>query len=56
MEHLSTFGLTRDQVRKALGARLEAFAEARQVYDPHGRLLNDYFRDLLAEASTAGGV
>ena len=43
-----TYGLTRDMVRKALGARLQAFADARKTFDPNDRLLNDYFRDLLA--------
>lgn len=48
-----TFGLTRPMVQKALGARLERFAEARREFDPGDRLLNDYFRDLLAAADTA---
>ena len=43
-----TYGLTRDVVRKALGNRLQTFADARKTFDPHDRLLNDYFRDLLA--------
>lgn len=50
-----TFGLTRAMVQKALGARLQSFAEARAGFDPGGRLLNDYFRDLLAAADTAAG-
>jgi FAD/FMN-containing dehydrogenase len=50
-----TFGLTRAFVQKALGDRLQAFAEARQTFDPEGRLLNDYFRDLLAVAGSAAG-
>jgi D-arabinono-1,4-lactone oxidase len=44
-----TFGITRSQAQKALGDRLKLFAEARRVYDPGNRLLNDYFQDLLAE-------
>lgn len=48
-----TFGLTRAMVQKALGERLQAFAQARQSFDPGGRLLNEYFRDLLAAAETA---
>jgi hypothetical protein len=48
-----TFGLTRAMVQKALGDRLRAFAQARQSFDPGGRLLNEYFRDLLAAAETA---
>ena len=43
-----TWGLTAPVVRKALGARLEAFKEARRQFDPGDRLLNAYFRDLLA--------
>jgi len=50
-----TFGLTRPLVQKALGTRLQAFAEARQSFDPGGRLLNDYFRELLAVAGSAAG-
>ena len=50
-----TLGITRAQAQKALGDRLKAFADARKVYDPSGRLLNDYFRDLLAEADSASG-
>jgi len=51
-----TFGLTHDMVRKALGDRLTIFAEARQSFDPGGRLLNDYFRDLLAVAGSAAAI
>ena len=50
-----TFGLTRAMVQKALGDRLEGFAQARAQFDPGGRLLNDYFRDLLAAADAAAG-
>src|SRR5262249_33473786 len=39
--------ITRSKVRQALGDRLTAFAAARQTYDPAGRLLNAYFRDML---------
>lgn len=42
-----TFGITPAQAQKAWGDRLQAFAAARKTYDPGGRLLNDYFRDLL---------
>ena len=44
-----TLGITRAQAQKAWGARLKSFADARKTYDPDGRLLNDYFRDLLAD-------
>ncbi len=43
-----TLGITRAQAQKALGNRLKIFAETRKLYDPEGRLLNDYFRDLLS--------
>ena len=43
--------LTRELVVKSLGARLQQFADARRTYDPNGRLLNAYFRDLLGEPS-----
>ena len=39
-----------------LGDRLRTFAAARRVYDPNGRLLNAYFRDMLSEASPAGAT
>jgi D-arabinono-1,4-lactone oxidase len=42
-----TYGITPAQAQKAWGDRLTQFAAARQSYDPDGRLLNDYFRDLL---------
>jgi hypothetical protein len=42
-----TYGITPAQAQKAFGDRLKTFAAARQNYDPDGRLLNDYFRDLL---------
>jgi FAD/FMN-containing dehydrogenase len=41
-----TFGVTREIARKAYGERLELMAQTRLSFDPHGRLLNDYFRDL----------
>jgi FAD/FMN-containing dehydrogenase len=51
-----TFGITREQAQKALGNRLSVFAEARKQFDPGNRLLNDYFRDLLAETGQALGA
>lgn len=41
--------LTRAQVEKALGERWKKFVATRKTYDPGNRLLNDYFRDLVAE-------
>ncbi len=41
--------LTRLQVQKAFGDRLRRLATARKSYDPNDRLLNDYFKGLLAE-------
>ena len=43
-----TWGLTPVIVKKALGDRLETFKGARKKFDPGDRLLNDYFRALLA--------
>ncbi|RKS80331.1 FAD/FMN-containing dehydrogenase [Motilibacter peucedani] len=40
--------LTREQVDKAFGSRIEQFDAHRRRYDPGGRLLNDYFRELIA--------
>lgn len=42
-----TFGLTREQVKKAVGERLQILADARKAFDPENRLLNDYFREIL---------
>jgi FAD/FMN-containing dehydrogenase len=42
-----TPGVTRPQAEKAFTDRLIKFAEQRKVYDPHNRLLNDYFKELL---------
>ena len=50
-----TDGLTAAQARKGLGERLTVFAEARRLYDPNDRLLNDYFRVLLAQTGGAAG-
>jgi FAD binding domain len=48
-----TWGLTRALAEKSLGDRLNIFAEARKGYDPGNRLLNEYFRELLAESTVA---
>ena len=45
-----TARLTQPIVAKALGDRLTAFAARRRQQDPTDRLLNPYFRDLLAGA------
>jgi hypothetical protein len=47
-----TDGITPAQIQQALGDRLETFASVRRSYDPSGRLLNSYFRELLGEGST----
>jgi len=44
-----TAHLTRPQVDKAFGDRILKFDRYRQEYDPNDRLLNDYFRNLLAQ-------
>lgn len=41
-----TFGFTRAQAQKALGARLDAMAAKRAEFDSGNRLLNDFFREL----------
>ena len=41
-----TFGVSRAIADKAYGDRLAAMAQAQRMYDPGGRMLNDYFRDL----------
>ena len=45
--------LTREQVIKAFGARLEKFAEYRRKFDPTDRLLTPYFAELLGESASA---
>jgi len=53
-----TPGLTREIARKAFGDRLDTLEATRRTYDPENRLLNGFFKDLLAEpgvrSSTAG--
>jgi FAD/FMN-containing dehydrogenase len=44
-----TARVTPAQAQKALGDRLTLFAQTRKIYDPGNRLLNGFFRDLLAE-------
>jgi hypothetical protein len=44
-----TAHLTRPQIEKAFGDRLRRFDGYRKRYDPNDRLLNDYFRNLLAQ-------
>jgi len=44
-----TDAITPAQVQAALGERLKTFAAARRNYDPAGRLLNAYFREMLGE-------
>jgi FAD/FMN-containing dehydrogenase len=43
-----TPGLTAAMLRKAYGDRLQKLVNTRKQYDPANRLLNDYFRTLLA--------
>ncbi|MGH6737361.1 MAG: FAD-binding protein [Methyloceanibacter sp.] len=40
--------LTREQVRRAFGARLQQFAARRKEVDPKNRMLDSYFRELLS--------
>ena len=46
--------VTPAQVQKALGSRLQQFADARKQYDPNDRMLNDFFRGMLTAAGAAG--
>jgi hypothetical protein len=41
-----TYGVTREIAEKAYGERLDVISRTRRMYDPAGRLLNDYFREL----------
>lgn len=50
-----TDAITPAQVQSALGDRLTRFAAARRTYDPSGRLLNQYFREMLGEQFAAKG-
>ncbi len=43
-----TPGLDANIVQNAYGERLKVLADARREYDPQGRLLNAYFRELLS--------
>jgi hypothetical protein len=47
-----TFGVTRSIARKAFGDRLDVIARMQNFYDPGGRMLNDYFRDLFTATET----
>jgi hypothetical protein len=38
--------VTRKIAEKAFGDRLGVMAETRKAFDPHDRLLNEYFREL----------
>lgn len=44
-----TFGVTAAIARKAFGGRLTKMNQIRRSYDPDGRLLNDYFKQVLTE-------
>jgi hypothetical protein len=44
------------QARKAFGANLEKFAEARRRYDPSGRLLNAYFAEMFEQPEVAAAA
>jgi FAD/FMN-containing dehydrogenase len=48
-----TYGVTREQGRRALGNRLEAMAAKRAEFDPENRLLNDFFRDFLGPVAAS---
>jgi FAD/FMN-containing dehydrogenase len=48
-----TYGITRALAWKAFGDRLKDFEETRKSFDPGGRLLNDYFRDILSSPDSS---
>jgi FAD/FMN-containing dehydrogenase len=48
-----TWGLKPHQVQRAFGDRLAKFEEYRRRYDPENRLLNSYFRELVADPAAA---
>jgi hypothetical protein len=48
--------ITPAQMQQALGDRLKTFAAARRTFDPDGRLLNAYFREMLGEPAPAGAA
>lgn len=48
--------ITPAQMQQALGDRLRKFAAARRTFDPGGRLLNAYFRQMLGEPAPAGAA
>ncbi|MFZ0589913.1 MAG: FAD-binding oxidoreductase [Bryobacteraceae bacterium] len=48
-----TFGVTPAIAQKAFGDQLKALNKTRQSYDPNGRLLNDYFKQLLTAELSA---
>jgi hypothetical protein len=50
-----TFGITREIVRKAYGDRLDVMAQTQRTYDPDGRMLNTYFRELFSAQEAAIG-
>jgi hypothetical protein len=43
-----TFGVTNAILRRAYGDRLDVIAAARKQFDPAGRLLNDFFKNVFA--------
>jgi hypothetical protein len=48
-----TDAITPAQVRKAFGSRLATLSAARAHFDPSGRFLSPYFREMLAAPSAA---
>jgi hypothetical protein len=49
-----TFGVTRDIARRAYGDRLNVIARMQKHYDPEGRMLNEYFRELFSLQERSG--
>ncbi len=49
-----TGGVTKAQVQKAFGDRLETFRNLQRRYDPENRFVNDFFADLLGLSTVRG--
>lgn len=44
-----SYGITKEQAKKAFGESLTTFEQIRRKYDPANRLFNQYFREILSD-------
>ena len=51
-----TWGVTREMAERVYGDRLETMAATQKQFDPEGRMLNQYFRDLFRPAGKSVGA